>query len=491
MPSSKPVYLIPEPVRAEFPGGTLGLREGWSLVCETQAAASLNEAYATTLGISLGASGKRLRLVEADLGPEAYRIELTAEGGAVAAGSEQGFRLALQSLRQMLRAGDLPVCVVEDHPRLGIRGFHTNFQQQTDFASAQRLIESAGRLKLNALLLEYEARFPYRKHQQVRAPNAFSEEEVRDLVAHARSNGLETIPLQQSLGHLDYVLRHDEYAGVREEDQVRDQMCPLNPRSFELFTALAEEVLSLHPDARFLHVGGDETRQLGVCPRCRERAREGGLGSLYGAHMERVLGWVLDRGLRPILWDDMLCAHPEALAYIPRETVIMYWEYWTVDEPSPYFVARFNRKGKPVIVHDARWGKEWPLETLPDVQRGVLNTFSTGVDLETDLGEEFLGRYGKYLGPDFPRFIRPFPYLEYYQDQGFEVLAGPSALGNHEFLFGLPNVERFFRNIHAYAGRCRQNGRTLGLVTTSWYNFPPELLYHGLVATSQFAWADR
>ncbi len=490
MQPNRPVYIVPQPAQASFGEESICLADGWRLACEAPGAAGLVEAYAAVLGIPAGAGGRRIRLAAEEMPADAYRIEVSAAEGVVAAGGQAGFLCALQTLRQMLRAGRLPACRIEDRPRLGIRGFHTNLNQQFDRPSVERLLDLAGRMKLNAVVLEYEARFPYDRHARISASNAFSPEDVAGMLAVAGRSGLEAIPLLQSLGHLDYVLCHEEYAHVREEEKVRHQMCPLNPQSFDLFVEMAEEVLAAHPGIRFLHVGGDETRQLGVCPRCAERAGEAGLGGVYGPHMEKVLRWVIDRGLRPIIWDDMLCAHPEALPFIPRETVIMYWEYWSVRDPSPYFVARFDRRGRPAIVHDERWGKEWPLESLPDVQRAVLERFSAPVRLEENLGPAFLERYGGYLGPEFPKFLRAFPYLEYFQDQGFEVLAGPTALGNHELPYGLPNFERFFHNIHAYAGRCRENAKTLGLVTTSWYNYPPELLHHGLVATGQFAWSE-
>ncbi len=493
----KPAFhVIPEPERTQFGDTMVPLTAAWALTCETPLAASLVDDYCAVLRLprlrhGRPPDGPRFRLVSADMAAEAYRLAVSPAGGMVSANSEAGFRWALETLRQLRTTDGLPACSIDDAPHLPMRGFHVFLHRQMDFAALNRLLESAARFKLNTVVLEYESRFPYRRHPTVAGADALSHGQVEALTQHAWSLGLEPIALQQSLGHLDYLLARDAYAGRREEDQVRDQMCPLNPDSFALFTELAEDMLALHPGSRFLHVGGDETRHLGACARCQARAAEVGLAGLYGEYMAKVLGWVIRAGLRPIIWDDMLCAHPEALASVPRQTAIMYWDYWTVADPSPYLVARFDRHGRAAIVHDKCWGEEWPLGELTEAQRAVLAHFSAGVPLAEDLGTRFLDRYGAYLGPDFPRRLRAFPYLEYYQDQGFDVIMGPTAMGNHEMPDGLPHFARFYHNVHASATRARQNGRTLGMVTTTWYSFPPEMLVQGLVTTGQFAWSRR
>ena len=483
--------VFPEPRNMELSGGTIAVTEGWRLSRECEAAARLEEEYAQKLGVPTSGEGKPFRLAQSDAPDEAYRISVRPDEVVVSAASESGFRFALRTLEQTLMDGRLPAGVIEDSPELRIRGVHLSLHRQYTVTDIKTIIEIAARFKLNTLILEYNARFPYEEHAAVCAANAFSREDVQEILRHARSRGLDVIPLQQSLGHLNYVLRHDAYASIREENEARAQMCPLNPRSFETFVALAEETLSLHSDARFMHIGGDETRQLGECPKCREVMERSGKAALYGPYMRKALQWVLDRGLRPIIWDDMLCKHPEALADLPRETVIMYWEYWTTADPCPYFVAGFDKNGARRVLRDQRWGNEWPFTELADVTRETLQQFSAPADLEDELGDRFMQTYGPYLGESFPRRIRAFPYLEFFQDQGFDVIAGPTMMGNHHWVLGLPHFNRFMRNIHAFAKRCKENGKALGLVTTSWYPWPPDLLHHGVAVTGQFTWSER
>ena len=48
-------------------------------------------------------------------------------------------------------------------------------------------------------------------------------------------------------------------------------------------------------------------------------------------------------------------------------------------------------------------------------------------------------------------------------------------MGNGDTTGGVPNFARFDHNIRTHAARCKQNGRALGLITTTWYDVPPAL----------------
>jgi hypothetical protein len=254
-----------------------------------------------------------------------------------------------------------------------------------------------------------------------------------------------------------------------------------------MFTELAEELLSLLGECRFFHIGADETRQLGVCPRCRAAAETHGKGWLYLHHINKVCAWLDKQGVTPMLWDDILCAHPHLIEHLDARAWIMYWDYWTTHHPSPHIVARYNPHNLPgVIVHDRRWQEAWKYE-LPEVARNTLEVFSEAVDLEQRLESEFQQVFGDYLGEHFPKYLRSFPYLEYYQAQGRRVLGAPTCSGNTSEWLTLPDFPRYGHNITTFADRCRE-AQAEGIVTTAWYNRPPELLNFGLLATAQSTW---
>ena len=163
----------------------------------------------------------------------------------------------------------------------------------------------------------------------------------------------------------------------------------------------------------------------------------------------------------------------------------MYWDYWTSSAQVPILVARGTGYG---IVHDKRWDGEWKRE-LQEPEKTVVEKFSKGIDLEKELSNKnYLQVFRKYLGDNFPKYINAFPYVEFYRDKGFKVIAAPTTLGNRiDDTFGLPNYTRFLGNIRAFADKSIENNM-LGLATLAWYNFPPEILHLGIMATGQNCW---
>ena len=165
----------------------------------------------------------------------------------------------------------------------------------------------------------------------------------------------------------------------------------------------------------------------------------------------------------------------------------MYWDYWTTQSPSPLIVARYNPYNLPgVVAYDTRWQEDWKSE-LSEVTAGAMKSFARPVDLNKRLGGDFSRVFGSYLGDELPKYVRAFPYLEYYLASGRPVMGAPAGASNTSNWLGLPDYPRYAHNIKTFAERILEAGAE-GIVTTAWYNFPYEALYPSLLATAQFAW---
>ena len=70
------------------------------------------------------------------------------------------------------------------------------------------------------MLIEYEDKFPFRTHPELAHPkHALSLSQLEELKRTAHEHFIEIIPLQQSFGHLEYVLRHEAWRHLRETEQ--------------------------------------------------------------------------------------------------------------------------------------------------------------------------------------------------------------------------------------------------------------------------------
>jgi hypothetical protein len=141
---------------------------------------------------------------------------------------------------------------------------------------------------------------------------------------------MEVVPLVQTFGHLEWLLKHDRYAGLREAG-FWNLLCPNHADSMTLIANWLDEVIALHPDSRYIHVGLDEVFNLATCPKCVAQGKSLGTGKMgvYLAHARRVCEHVIARGRKPIIWADMFLNHDAVAlaAELPRGTVLCDWQY--------------------------------------------------------------------------------------------------------------------------------------------------------------------
>ena len=227
---------------------------------------------------------------------------------------------------------------------LTMRGFMICLHQMHDFMpwfgpnlrGIETILEAMADSKLNTLLFEYEAYFPWSGgNRRICASNAFSETDIAAIQSMAKERGIEIIPLVQVLGHVYHILIHPEYAACAEDSGIPQQLCPLSKETRTLARQLIDDIIRLHPGLRYIHLGGDECEQLGHCPRCAAYAKEHGLAELFLSYMRFVTDYALSNGVTPILWHDIALRHPECLAEFDERVIFEFWNYGDASHGSP------------------------------------------------------------------------------------------------------------------------------------------------------------
>ena len=211
---------------------------------------------------------------------------------------------------------------------------------------AEMLVRSAA-AGYNAVGLYLEHRFAYKSAPWASGPGCLTPEVVRRVAAGCRPAGVRLIPFLNTLGHMEGFIRSEggQWLAEGEAGFGGEQMCATRPECAALARDLVADAIEAFDD-EWVHLGGDETRQLGQCPLCAERVARIGKGGLYGEYFGPLCRFVLDRGRRPCLWGDMLIQHPEALDAIPRETVIFDWQYTSRPRDS---TRMFRTRGFDVV----------------------------------------------------------------------------------------------------------------------------------------------
>jgi hypothetical protein len=157
--------------------------------------------------------------------------------------------------------------------------------------------------------------------------DALSKKDFKDLLKHTKEIGLESIPLLQTIGHAEYVLKNKEYHHLAENVAEHRQYCPLNPTALEFIHSWINEYLDLFGTLRYFHIGADEAYDLGFCPKCQQKSQASSLSELYIDYINSVISPILKKNITPIIWGDMILHHHEALEKLDKRIMIYDWIY--------------------------------------------------------------------------------------------------------------------------------------------------------------------
>ncbi|HET7534961.1 MAG TPA: family 20 glycosylhydrolase [Candidatus Didemnitutus sp.] len=183
------------------------------------------------------------------------------------------------------------------------------------------------------LYLHLEDALHYPSLPGVGRDDAYTYEELGELVLDAAKAGVRIVPIVNLLGHTQYLIKHPE---LRELNELRDergrplelgQICPLHPRTLEVAEKLLRDIAP-YCSAGKVHVGLDESFHLGKCPRCREEVARIGLGAHFAGHVRRLHALTESHGLQLGLWADMLYFVPEAIPLLPAGITAYDWYYY-------------------------------------------------------------------------------------------------------------------------------------------------------------------
>jgi hexosaminidase len=106
---------------------------------------------------------------------------------------------------------------------------------------------------------------------------------------------------------LEFVLKLEPYVSLREVRRYPQVVCPTNNRSTELIRDMIDQIMELHPDIKYLHIGSDEVYHIGVCPLCQDRMSRTNIdvSHLFLQHVKSVAKYVVDtHHVKPLMWDD-------------------------------------------------------------------------------------------------------------------------------------------------------------------------------------------
>lgn len=299
-----------------------------------------------------------------------YRLAVDESGVTITVADLAGAHSAAQTLRQLagpqaFRTAPLagqPLVVdtgvIEDHPRFGWRGIHLDVARHfVPKHEVIRFIDNAAAHHLNVLHLHLTDdqgwrmpidRYPalteigaWRPRSQVGNSDdpvlddrphggRYSKDDLREIVAHARTRGVTVMPEIDVPGHVEAAITaYPQLSSSGRPGAVRTtwgiSQDVLNPslENLEFFKNILDEVVEVF-DSPFIGIGGDEvpTAAWRANPEIVQHAKELGL-----ARVEHLHGWFLGQlathletlGRRANVWDEGLTE------FLPRSASVTSW----------------------------------------------------------------------------------------------------------------------------------------------------------------------
>lgn len=273
---------------------------------------------------------------------QGYRLTIQPAGVCIEASDAAGAFYGRMTLRQLVRQCPeaIPCGTIEDAPDIPIRGVMLDISRDKvpTMATLFMLIEMLAEWKVNHLELYMEHTFAYYNHRDVwAAASPLTAEDVRALDAYCRECHIELTPFQNSFGHFERWLKHPRYKAVAEcpdgfqrPDGSRREattLDPTNPASLALIAELYAELLPNFTSRR-LHIGGDETWELGK-GRSRAEVERHGLAGVYFDYLRKLKELAASHGRTAHYFGDMVWNHfSDKLELMDRDMVHTDWGYY-------------------------------------------------------------------------------------------------------------------------------------------------------------------
>lgn len=312
-----------------------------------------------------------VRDVVENLDATEYRIDISADGARLTAGSEDALRHAETTYAQLVEAAEdagdgkvaVPLAHVADAPRFGWRGMMLDVARHfmpKEFVL--KVIDVLALHRLNVLhfhltddqgwRVEIEA-YPrltevgaWREHTMVgkmshgqteftydgkRHGGFYTKDELREIVAYAAERGITVVPEIDLPGHMQAAIaaypelgnQPDQQLTVRPYWGISEDVLNVNDATVEFVKTVLREVLDIFPSP-YVHLGGDEcpSVQWGESEAAQKRQAELGLdepGQLQGWFTAQVAEVLAETGRRLVGWDEMVETD------CPKDAVIMAW----------------------------------------------------------------------------------------------------------------------------------------------------------------------
>ena len=376
--------VIPQPQKVSLQAGDVTFGDGWALHVDASVPAkdvaveTLREGLSERFHIVLNGTGKSPGVVSLRIAPgsvtvseaqdtnrsaleeQAYRIELHRGSVSITANASTGLFYGVETLIQLVKpvqgAFTLPEGMIEDWPDLEFRQIYWDDAHHLDrMDDLKRSIKQAAFYKVNGFVIKLEGHFQYKSAPAIVEPYALSPAELQELTNYGLHYHVELIPYLDGPAHIAFILKHPEYAKLREYPDSNYEICATNPDSYKLLDGMYQDLLDANRGVKHFYLSTDEPYYLGLAhnEQCNETdmaQSKGSVGQVFAYFVNQTAAYLHDRGRTVMFWGEYPMK-PKDLQALPNYVV-------NGEVYGPDFDREFHRLGIRQMIFTSAEGEE-------------------------------------------------------------------------------------------------------------------------------------
>lgn len=329
--------VIPVPQAVQLRGGDLEFGNGWRLQlgqgvkAGDTAVVSLEEGLKSRDGITLETrgSGKAIELAvqsgSVAIGPatdrnsqaleaQAYKLDIAADGIRITANAMTGLFYGVETLVQLVKRREgmrwLPEAEITDWPDLEQRNIYWDDNHHLERIEVlKQALRQAAFYKINGFVIKLNGHFEYASAPALVEPYALSPTELQELTNYGLKYHVQLIPYLDGPAHIAFILKHPEYAKLREFPDSNYELCATNPDSYKLLDGMYQDLLNANKGVKYFYLSTDEPYFVGMADndQCHSKKRTyelGSRGKLLAEFVTKTADYLHERGRDVVFWGE-------------------------------------------------------------------------------------------------------------------------------------------------------------------------------------------
>jgi hexosaminidase len=276
---------------------------------------------------------------------QAYSLEMTGSGIKVTGNAPAGLFYGVETLVQLVKRAQgkllLPEASITDWPDLEQRNIYWDDNHHLDHMDVlKQALRQAAFYKINGFVIKLNDHFEYESAPALVNPYALTPAQLQELTNYGLKYHVQLIPYLDGPAHIAFILKHPEYAKLREFPDSNYELCTTNPDSYNLLEGMYQDLLDANKGVNYFYLSTDEPYFVGMADNAqcqsKKRAEElGSRGKLLAEFVTKTAGYLHEHGREVLFWGGLPFV-PSDIASLPPYLIDgALWPNKRFDEAPP------------------------------------------------------------------------------------------------------------------------------------------------------------